>query len=103
LRPETAWLDGTPQKLVTQLPREGRCVAATVRRNDEAPSPIRSRVDAAEKSASGKRPDDPKLARSRLAPPADAASIDATRYIAWRRSNNRSVISCTSYASDLQL
>ena len=78
-------------------------MAATVRRNDEAPSQIRSRVDAAEKSASGKRPDDPKLARSRLARLQTPQSIDATCYIAWRRSNNRSVISCTSYESDLQL
>jgi len=78
-------------------------MAATVRRNDEAPSQSSLLVDAAEKSASGKRPDDPKLARSRLARRQTPQSIDATCYIAWRRSNNRSVISCTSYESDLQL
>ena len=103
MRPETAWLDGTPRKLLTRLPREGRCVAATVRRNDEAPSQIRLRVGAAENSASGMRPDDAKLSRSRLARRQTPQCIDATCYIAWRRSNNRSVISCTSYESDLQL
>jgi len=78
-------------------------MAATVRRNDEAPSQSSLLVDAAEKIASGKRPRRREVGALTTRRPQTAQSIDATCYIAWRRSNNRSVISCTSYESDLQL